>query len=635
MISLIKVSEEVNNPKSIPVIYNVHKHPWSNITGDKFFYIPTFEFVNPTPNQDLNDLNFSFDVYSSDISGNPENLQASVNFKVKKGKPSYATDEMLAVPSNLVSSLMVPYFDENKILRPHIVYATIKEFVDSLYINVNLSGKWVSLCYGAISGMDKSLPPPVLNVGALSVRAYVPSFVEPLNKLDDPSFEATLELSDPPDLNKYNLFDIYGFVQTSMSILVPCSTNQKLYKNTYNNGFVNKTITIGCKQPDKIGRITAKQYEEITELNKEDYYRVFRSTENIERFLIVPYTYRIGLQSLDTGEEKAYLPNIWAQATIGSSQAININFIFKIMLLPDIPPYMRKELNTNIHALSSKASIEYPTQLDFKYSINLETFKNLEIVSQSVGFHLSISLNESEALVFRDIIYKKAAHGKIYFESIGDDMSFQSTIILEMSHPAGPWSSGPIEVIHNNTEVKLTNKTYLQVNINSLLVDNGSSGLTKVPVSIDLEKFGSDSASQLVNLSENPIEVYPIYSLVQTDELPIIPELFSYVNDFRTNIKFSDSINHQIHQIDKLEVLCKINSTNTQQVISMTGNPPSGNLDIILPLTGFTVVKTIEFQVKIHFISTEIKSTDYIKWDISEKGNIINLTWDMIESLLS
>ncbi|WP_170968410.1 hypothetical protein, partial [Bacillus wiedmannii] len=321
------------------------------------------------------------------------------------------------------------------------------------------------------------------------------------------------------------------------------------------------------------------------------------------------------------------------QSVVDNSTTVDINFLFKIMLLPDIPPYARKELEAKLDSLSSQPIIEYPTQNDFKYTVNIEELKEVTASKQSVALHLTIPLTLQRAVLLRDSIYNAVAYGNVRFES-GEGVLFESTIILELRHLTGPWAEGPMEVILNADEVKLTNKVQQPINITSLLADFSPSRLTRIPVSIILEP----SASESVALSNTPIKVYPVYSLVQTGNVPLPDEIRRYIEDVYTTIRFLDLINHQNHNIQQLELTVRVNTLNTLNelyTVPLEGNPLTGSLTIVFPLTQFLQKSTIEFQVKITLISGEIKTTNWIEWKIPTNGNIVSLTWEMIEHLFA
>ncbi|PHF34264.1 hypothetical protein COF82_02900 [Bacillus wiedmannii] len=628
MISRIQVPSTDIDSRLIPVVFNIHNQPWSNAYGSNFFFMPTFEFINPTPNDGIGNSSFLFTVTNSNIATDNSQTRANIDFKIKKGRPFNAGPDMMTVPARIIGGLIIPYLDENNAILSFTVWGTIVDNADSLTLTVQLSGKWVSLCYGAMSGMDQTLPPPILMIGLSSILALVPSWVT-LQNMDDPSFHTDLHLGDTPDFSQYQLYNISGFPLTTTPIFVPCSTMGTLYRHVYDTNI----IEIGCKDPRRIGQIVQSPYEEMIELRNTDFYRVFRYKQDINRYLIIPNSYRIGLYSSEDGEMKAYHPNMLVQSVVDNSTTVDIKFLFKIMLLPDIPLYARKELEAQLHSLSPHPIVEYPTQNDFKYNVNIEELKEVPASKQSVALHLTIPLTLQRAVLLRDSIYNAAAFGNVRFES-GEGVLFESTIILELRHLTGPWAEGPMEVILNADEVKLTNKVQQPINITSLLADFSSSRLTRIPVSIILEP----SASESVPLSNTPIKVYPVYSLVQAENVPLPDEIRRYIEDVYTTIRFLDLINHQNHNIQQLELTVRVNTLNTLNelyTVPLEGNPLTGSLTIVFPLTQFLQKSTIEFQVKITLIAGEIRTTNWIEWKIPTNGNIVSLTWEMIEHLFA
>ncbi|TKH17449.1 hypothetical protein FC697_22190, partial [Bacillus wiedmannii] len=321
MISRIQVPSTDIDSRLIPVVYNIHNQPWPSAYGSNFFFMPTFEFINPTPNDDVRNSSFIFTVTNSNISTDNTQTNAYINFKIKKGRPFNASSDMLTAPAPIIGGLQIPYLNENNIILPFTVWGSIVENADSLTLTVQLSGKWVSLCYGAMSGMDQTLPPPILMIGLSSILAFVPSWVT-IQNMDDPSFQTNLNLGENPDFSQYQLYSISGFPLTTTPIFVPCSTMGNLYRHVYDTN----SIEIGCKDPRRIGQIVESPYEEMIELRNTDFYRVFRYKEHIDRYLVIPNSYRIGLYSSADGEMKAYHPNMLVQSVVDNSTTVDINF---------------------------------------------------------------------------------------------------------------------------------------------------------------------------------------------------------------------------------------------------------------------------------------------------------------------
>ncbi|MEE3950223.1 hypothetical protein [Bacillus wiedmannii] len=623
VISLIQVPSTTIDPNLIPVIYNVHNQTWLNAYGKNYFYIPTFEFINPTLNDDTRTSPFLFTVTNSNVSTDNPQIHASVKFKGKKGRPFNTSPDALPVPGRISGGIQVPYIENDRVFA-FFFNGSIEESVDSFTLTVTLSEKWARLCYGAISGMDPRLPPPIVSIGVGSILAYVPSWVT-LQDLDNPSFQTDIPTGESPDFSQYILYSISGFPLFSTSFFVPCSTMGKLYQHIYDTNI----IEIGCKDPNRIGQIIRSPYEEMIELGNTDFYRIFRNKQDIDRYLVIPNSYRIGLYSLADGATKAYHPNILIQSVVDNSNPVDIKFLFKIMLLPDIPLYIRKELEAKLHLVSSHPIIEYPTQKDFNYNVNIEELKDVAATKQSVALHLTLPLTLQRALLLRDSLYSASTYGKVRFES-EEGVTFESTIILELKHLTGPWAGGPVEITLTEEQVKLTNKVQQAINITSLLVNNSSSELTRIPVSIILEP----SASEVVPLSNTPSDIYPVYSLVPARDVPLPDELRRYIDDVYTTIKFLDLINHQNHNIQQLELTVRVKMLGTSSEVynvPLAGNPLTGNLTIVFPLTQFSQESSIEFQVKITLISGEIRTTNWIEWKILINSNVVSLTWEMIE----
>lgn len=618
MISVREIVDvSILEPNSIPVVYNIHKKQWTNASGNKYFYLPQFEFLDPSPNEDISKSSFTFNTITN---GKDDDLRAVIKIIIKKGRPSFATSNMEPVPCSLHGSLNYVLYQDNEGRNiGGFSSASIKENVDSIELIFNLKGKDVSCCYEAISGMSKTFPPPILFFGIASMTAFVPLWVT-LQDLDNEHFETDFKQVEPPDITQFKPYEIFGIPILPRSLMIPCSTMGNLYLQTSNFG----TVVLGCR--NNIGQVSLNPFQEIIELRNTDFYRIYRHKSNINRYVVVPNVYKIGFRSEE--KEGKYIPDILIQSLIKTSPSININFLFNIMLLPDIPPFARKELYVNISQLSPTPLIEYISQLDIMYDIDIIEKKSIPSSKEAVAFYINIPLAYDEALILRDlIINSNMARGKIRFQ-LSEGVMIESSIILDLTHLAGPWLNGPIEVTIMQDSVKLTNKIPQIVNIPGLLADMGTSSQTKIPVAASLKP----SESKIIPLPNKCNEILPIYSLSESNEISEMKESIIYITESQTKIQFIDLINHQNHKIQELSVRTRLRDSKFEYLVPMSGNPLTGSLELMLNINDFST-PIIEFQITVK-ISEVIHKTDWINWNLSINGNIISLVSEMIQNII-
>lgn len=624
VVSLYELGTTDQLPESVPVMYNVHMPSWPNPYGTQMFYIPSYGLQTPKSDDDEHTSPIVFRIYGDpEPSGDESKLRARLDMKVTISKPSHATPDMTPVPATLLASLAIPYLDKDGTLLSQYEKCTIEQHGDTLSVYALLNGKWAAACYGAMSGKDDRLPPPHLAVGVSSVQAFVPALVT-LQQMDDPNFRTELKLGPSADLSQYRIYRISGFATVPVPVAVPCSSMGHLYRYVTNGS----SIAIGCRKPERLRNLSKGKYIEVTELNYPDYYRVYRERDDMTKYLVLPAAYRIGFHPRETAENgrSTFLPGIVAQATIDTSALLQSSVYFQMMLLPDLPPYMRRELEEKIRSLTSHPSLEYPGQMHWDYSIKIQELEDIHVSKQGVAFHLTIPVTLQRALLLRDSLSKLGAHGSIRFEAM-DGMTFESAVILELGRITGPWSTGPIEVTVSGNEVTLTNMLKQPIDVKSVWVKYGPEGMNEIPAELKLDM--AENFSRTIPLPSAPIEAYPVYTLGDSGQ-----ELdFSmiYLNEISTSMEFLDLIDHNNHQIERMEVSLRIPGYDHVIPVPLAGDPPAGKAAVVFPFSHFFSSPAVEIQVKFQHSQMQLQSTQWIPWNLPVKGTVVSLTWELLQ----
>ncbi|MEH7521283.1 hypothetical protein [Priestia megaterium] len=420
-------------------------------------------------------------------------------------------------------------------------------------------------------------------------------------------------------------FQQTSFVKTrALEIFYPCTTMGNLYREEVEG----EIVPVGCREAFQLGRINFNLYEEIKEKDlQHPMYKIYRKLTEPGIFLVLPNFYRIGRYDPSKEEHLEYRPAIFLQSVIDTNIPTNNFFSFHMMLTPDLPLYIRKELQLKLLSMAKNPQIEYPTQItEAQYNLKMNETE-LVASTMSESFQAIMNLNLAGVIALRDMMERYESAGTIHFK-LKDGSNIASTLILDLDNITGPWETGPIEVKLVEGAIQLTNKIERPIDISKLIVYRGLETLMEIEVNIRLD---SDK-THAVNFSGNKEdEIYPVYSFPPAPPA-LLEELRSFMQDTFMRVEFLILLNYSNYNIKELQIKTRLKNKDKIYGVPLTGNPLKGFVDIILPLTeNFYQTSAVQFQFVKIFNSGESSETEWLDWDLPTKGNIVSVTWEMIK----
>ncbi len=411
--------------------------------------------------------------------------------------------------------------------------------------------------------------------------------------------------------------------QERLEALYPCAGLGAFY--------VEKSATgeqaIGCRDALRLGQTSYRQYEEMTELAHARY-RVYRSLQQPGRFLVLPAAYQI-TRYAPTEAGKAYRPVVAVYSSIDIAEPANNRVIFHATLQPDIPPFVRRELRTRLLAHAREPVVEYPTEvqadLDYAWTVDRSIKVEPSAVRTPDSFQVTLATDLAGALLVRTLLQAGGVHGSVSLR-LPDGSVLQSPLMLGLDAITGPWETGPVETARVDGNLRLTNRTERTVDVSDLLVHDAPDVGRRVRVDTSL----APGASHTVALGGQAAEVYPVYS-VPPGAPAALEEIRNVVEDIHTNVIFINLVRHENHGLSRLDVRARIKDVAGEYPVVMSGDPPQGAVDIILPLTTYLAQHTLQFQVTRTFQSGEVSVTPWLEWDLEQEGNIVSLTWELVQ----
>jgi hypothetical protein len=454
----------------------------------------------------------------------------------------------------------------------------------------------------------------------LSTGALTPILLQN-NLTIHPSLEV-LEVLQPEAKPQYAVQTLGSTLQ--MQTLFPCKEFGVLYVQEMEEA----RQTIGCLEVLRLGQTEFKQYGLLPEQSN-SLYRIYRSLQMSERFLVVPTAYQIsrfGPEEVD----KAYRPTAFLYSTIDPEDLSNSRCVIECTLQPDVPAYARRELADKLSRLYHRSPvIEYITEVEsqVKYEWSLPSAGAHPIQPQATklwdAFMVSLNTDVNGVPQLQAMLATGAIAGHVRF-TLPDGTTLGTNLYLDLRRITGPWNGGPVETVLKDSQAHMTNQIERPVNVSDLQVYSPGQPMQTVQVDRSLK------AGETVTISvpTNAAEVYPMYTLA-SGAPPSLEEIRSFIEDIHTNVIFLNQVNYAEHNLKELDITARLKDlpTTYNQAISES---ESISMEILLPLTSFLTHRVLQFQVKKTDLSDQVSYTPWLDWSLSTMGHVIKLEWSLI-----
>jgi hypothetical protein len=439
-----------------------------------------------------------------------------------------------------------------------------------------------------------------------------------------PSLEV-LEVLQPETKPQYAVQTLGSTLQ--VQVLFPCKEFGVLYVQEMGEG----RQTIGCiEDVRELGQTDYKQYGLLPEQSN-SLYRVYRSLQMPERFLVVPTAYRISRFSAEE-IEKAYRPTAFLYSTIDPEDLSNSRCVIECTLQPDVPNYARRELADKLRRLYYRSPvIEYITEIEsqVKYEWSLPSAGAHPIQPQTTklwdAFMVSLHMDVNGVPQLQAMLATGAIAGHVQF-TLPDETTLGTNLYLDLRQITGPWNGGPVETVLKDSQVHMTNRVERPVNVSDLHVY--SPGQPMQTVQVDRSLKTGETVS--VSVPANAAEAYPVYTLA-SGAPPSLEEIRSFIEDIHTNVIFLNQVNYIDHNLKKLEITARLKDLPTTYDESIP-EAESISMEIVLPLTSFLTHQVLQFQVKKTDLSDQVSYTPWLDWSLNTMGHVIKLEWSLIQN---
>jgi hypothetical protein len=412
----------------------------------------------------------------------------------------------------------------------------------------------------------------------------------------------------------------------SLVALFPCSDNGNFYRQTTSTG----EKPVGCQDALRLGEILYQLYEELPEMRDSDY-SVYKSLAQPGRFLVSPKAFRITRFAPAEGPDKAYRPTI-AIYSRPDPEPDKTLYFFDARLEPAIPLFKRRQLIERLGPLTPfghRAILDFPTdpvaQAALSYRWAVPDGSDQPSVQQ-IGntFQVTLSALLANALLIKTLIEGNGISGLATF-TLPDGLSLVSNLILD-TFVTGPWGDGPVEIAGSGTALTLTNRIEQSLNLFDLFLEQASGSAHKVPLEILLPS----GQSHEVSVTDSDLNGYVSYAPSDASAKISLNELRVFVQDIETTILFVNQVNYSNHSLHRLRLMVRLANTEHSYLADLQESQ-SASVDMTLSLTTYLETQTIQFQFIKTSTAGDDSTTAWIDWDITSKGNVVSVTWDLIQ----
>ncbi len=590
-------------------------------------------------------------------------------------------------------TLAVPFRDQTGSTRNQICTAAVTMEGDAVIAEVSLLDDWARLAYGALStpafqsqsaalsvaytyeayvalsennlamffARKQAITPvlraqirdvaprdsPFLDAGELSYRT--PQGVIRFTREQDDSRDTDAQravgalLARPPatmlairpelshsvaiaDLVKQKRYGIQRLGRdAAQSVLYPCSTLGALYVQ---EGTSADPVAIGCRDALKLGETEYRLYSRIDELDDVEF-TIWRSLQQPGRFLLVPSRWSIARFAADD-VDRAYRPSILTYSTIDPAVRENNRCAVLASLMPDISPAKRRALARSLAALAQQPIVtlinEVDAALEYAWPLPSNIGVDVRVAKLFDSFQVTLGASIDSMAQLHAMLRTSGVIGTVRYR-LSDGSAIECSLELDLNHVVGPHPGGPVEVTMGAGHVTLNNRIERAVDVSDLIAE-GAKGIATVRV----EQRLNASASLVVPLPADATLATPVITMAPGDAASLT-EIRSFVEDIHTNVAFVNLINYANHNLAALSLQARLRGVEGTQTLTLLESAPVDALDFVLPLTTYLENPVLEFAVTRTIIdgAAEPKTTAWIEWPLVERGNVVSLTWELVQ----
>jgi hypothetical protein len=387
------------------------------------------------------------------------------------------------------------------------------------------------------------------------------------------------------------------------------------------------TKAIGCFEPYRIGEIRFRLYEELPALSTA-FYKVHRSLQSPDHFLIQPAMYRITRFSASHAE-MAFKACVHLYGVLDSENNFSKSqSVLDLSLEPDIPPHafhlLRLELKKQCN---KKPVIEFPGEVMetaiFEWSLPTGTQVNTLNLGRVI--QLTITVNIMEVLTLQAMLKNGILNGKAIYH-MADKTSFIVNINPDTAHITGPWDTGCLDFVASATGTQVNNKTEKSVQLNKILVlDKDDIEIENISMNASL----MPGASLNIQPAQGAVKFIPEYT-IEEKSAPL-DESWVFIDDLGCQVIFSTDIDFAQRNITSVEVEASF-VDGPVKIYSgqLTPSDPALEFNSVISLTKIAGSRMVSYRQRVVSATATPDFSEWKQWSVKDQGSIINLTSEIL-----
>lgn len=417
---------------------------------------------------------------------------------------------------------------------------------------------------------------------------------------------------------------------SSQPVVYACSTLGAFYIQDNDDG---SRAAIGCRDAFRLGQTEYRQYERVSDLDDPDF-SVWRSLQQPGRFLMVPARWSIARFSADD-PDRAYRPAILVYSTVDPDAPANNRCVVLASLIPDVSPAKQQALLRSLAALAQQPVLtlvnEIDAELEYVWPLPASSGMDVRVAKLFDSFQISIGTGIDAMPQLQAMLRTSGLLGTVHYR-LPDGSALECALSLDLNRIIGPLPDGPVQVTLQRPNATLTNRIERAVDVSDVAIEAGDTSGGQAPriETVRVDQRVEPGAAIQIPVPADTLRATPVSTMAPGDAATLT-EIRSFVEDVHTNVAFVNLINYANHGLSALSLQARLRGVDGTQTLTLDPDAPVSTLDFVLPLTTYLASPILEFAVTRTVTDGTSTATGWLEWPLTERGNVVSLTWDLIQ----
>ncbi|MBC6489558.1 hypothetical protein ACFSQD_04445 [Flavihumibacter stibioxidans] len=418
-------------------------------------------------------------------------------------------------------------------------------------------------------------------------------------------------------------YKVQSYVRTlSIAVEFPCT----MFGQYYLEESEGIETAIGCKEAYKLGETPLAWYTRLPELDTPSF-KVYRSTNVPNDFLVIPSQYVIGRQLAEDKGKEIYRPTILLFSTLDAVGG-NSKWVLDATLVPDISLDKRYELEKACASLTPyPPNIQYLTELpagssEAVLSMDHMTGTVTRVYPYGKYIRMNIETDISSILILLDMLERDAINGLLTITLPGEE-KYSTRLQPSLQQIGGEWTNGHCRISYDGAgKLEILNQTESRLQFSGITALVAPDTEETIGLVAELEGFGRLEQDIPARQYQRFI---PHYTLV--DPAPVeLEQINNYIEDVQCQVIFLSTLDFNGEGLAVAEISYRLKGATQESLVQLTQQQRSQEVFIQMPVTHFLMERVIEYRItKLIKVdrSETVMDTGFSEQDLSNKGNII------------